>query len=83
MPDYITFTVQLRLNKIMEMIFMLELLIVVLLVYVSYKLKQQEKLIREQNNLIESLQEMQGHCKHHVKRLEKLLRDVEEEIIIN
>ena len=51
---------------------MLELLIVVLLVYVSFKLKQQEKLIRAQNDLIESLQEMQSHCKHHVKRLEKL-----------
>ena len=51
---------------------MLELLIVILLVYVSFKLKQQEKLIRAQNDLIESLQEMQSHCKHHVKNLEKL-----------
>lgn len=51
---------------------MLEILIVVLLVYVSYKLKQQEKLIKSQNEFIESLQEMQNHCKSHVKRLEKL-----------
>ena len=58
---------------------MLEILIVVLLVYVSYKIKEQDKLIRTQNRLIESLQEMQGHCKHHVKRLEKLYEDVKKE----
>ncbi len=58
---------------------MLELLIVILLVYVSFKLKQQEKLIRTQNTLIESLQEMQGHCKHHVKRLEKLYDSLDKE----
>ena len=51
---------------------MLELIIVILLVYVSYKLKKQEKMMRVQNELIESLQEMQGHCKHHIKTLEKL-----------
>jgi len=51
---------------------MLELLIVVLLLYVSYKLKQQEKMMRTQNELIESLQEMQAHCRQHVKRLERL-----------
>ncbi len=51
---------------------MIELLIVILLLYVSYKLKTQDKLMREQNDLIKSLQEMQGHCRHHVKRLEKL-----------
>ena len=51
---------------------MLELLIVILLVYVSYKLKQQEKMMRSQNDIIQSLQEMQGHCRHHVKKLEKL-----------
>jgi len=50
---------------------MLDLLIVVLLLYVSYKLKSQDKLIRKQNRLIESLQEMQSHCKSHLKRLEK------------
>ena len=51
---------------------MLEILIVVLLVYVSYKLKQQEKLIKSQNEFIESLQEMQKHCKSHVERLKEL-----------
>ena len=51
---------------------MLDLLIVILLLYVSYKLKSQDKLIKAQNEFIESLQEMQEHCKHHVKRLEKL-----------
>ncbi|WP_373001226.1 hypothetical protein [Sulfurimonas sp.] len=50
---------------------MLELIIVILLVYVSYKLKQQEKLMREQNSLIESFQEIQTHCREHIKRLEK------------
>jgi len=54
---------------------MLDILIVVLLVYVSYKIKQQDKLIKTQNRLIESLQGMQGHCKHHIKRLEKLYDD--------
>jgi len=58
---------------------MLELIIVILLVYVSYKLKQQEKMMRTQNELIESLQEMQGHCKHHVKRLEKLYDSISKE----
>ena len=58
---------------------MLELLIVILLLYVSYKLKQQDALMREQNRLIESLQEMQGHCRHHVKRLEKLYESLPKE----
>ena len=56
---------------------MLDILIVVLLVYISYKIKGQDKLIRKQNDLIKSLQEMQGHCKHHVKRLEKLYDEVD------
>ena len=51
---------------------MLELIIVILLVYVSYKLKQQVNMMREQNRIIESLQEMQENCKKHVQRLEKL-----------
>lgn len=57
---------------------MLDLLIVILLVYVSYKLKSQEKMMRAQNELIESLQEMQTHCKHHIKRLEKLYENKDE-----
>ncbi len=51
---------------------MLELIIVILLLYVSFKLYKQDALMQTQNELIESLQEMQGHCKEHVKRLEKL-----------
>ncbi len=51
---------------------MLELIIVILLLYVSFKLYKQDALMQTQNELIESLQEMQTHCKHHVKRLEKL-----------
>ncbi len=51
---------------------MFNLLILVLLVYISHKLYRQEALMKEQNELIESLQEMQAHCKQHVKRLEKL-----------
>jgi len=56
---------------------MLELMIVILLLIVSYKLHAQDKLMRQQNKLIESLQEMQAHCKHHVKRLEKLYDNLE------
>lgn len=51
---------------------MLELIIVILLLYVSYKLYKQDALMQIQNELIESLQEMQTHCREHVKRLEKL-----------
>ena len=51
---------------------MLELIIVVLLVYVSYKLSKQEMLMRKQNDLIESLQEMQDECRNHVERLENM-----------
>ncbi len=50
---------------------MIEIFIVVLLLYVSFKLKQQEKLIRLQNDFIDSLQENQKHCTHHIKNLEK------------
>ena len=51
---------------------MLELLIVVLLVYVSYKLSKQEALMREQNELIDDLRDMQDECKNHVERLENM-----------
>jgi len=51
---------------------MLELLIVVLLVYVSYKLLKQEALMREQNDLIDDLRDMQDECKNHVERLESM-----------
>ncbi len=51
---------------------MLELLIVVLLVYVSYKLSKQEALMREQNELIEDLRDIQDECKNHVERLESM-----------
>ena len=51
---------------------MLEILIVVLLVYVSYKLSKQEALMREQNELIEDLRDMQDECRNHVERLENM-----------
>ncbi len=51
---------------------MLELLIVVLLVYVSYKLSKQEALMREQNDLIDDLRDMQDECNNHVERLESM-----------
>ena len=51
---------------------MLELIIVILLLYVSYKLSKQEALMRQQNDLIEELQQMQENCKDHVERLEKI-----------
>ncbi len=51
---------------------MLDLFIVILLLYVSYKLTSQENLILSQNDLIESLQETQNHCQAHIKKLERL-----------
>ncbi|MEA3371978.1 MAG: hypothetical protein U9Q40_11620 [Campylobacterota bacterium] len=51
---------------------MLELLIVVLLVYVSYKLSKQEGLMKEQNELIDDLRDMQDECRNHVERLENM-----------
>ena len=51
---------------------MLDLFIFILLLFVSFKLYRQDALMQTQNELIESLKEMQAHCKHHVKRLEKI-----------
>lgn len=51
---------------------MLEFLIVVLLVYVSYKLSKQEALMQEQNDLIDDLRDMQDECRNHVERLESM-----------
>jgi len=51
---------------------MLELIIVVLLLYVSYKLTKQEALMREQNDLIDDLRDMQENCRNHVERLENM-----------
>jgi len=51
---------------------MLELLIVILLVYVSYKLSQQGALMKEQNELIDDLRDMQNECRNHVERLENM-----------
>ncbi|MGB5964706.1 MAG: hypothetical protein WBF77_00110 [Sulfurimonadaceae bacterium] len=51
---------------------MLELIIVIVLLYVSYKLYLQDALMQEQNELIESLQERQEDCKQHITKLEKL-----------
>lgn len=55
-----------------EEVTMLELLIVVLLVYVSYKLSKQEGLMKEQNELIDDLRDMQDECRNHVERLENM-----------
>ena len=51
---------------------MLELLIVVLLVYVSYKLSKQEAIMKEQNDLIDDLRDMQDECRNHVERLDSM-----------
>lgn len=51
---------------------MLELIIVILLIYVSYKLTKQEMLMREQNELIDDLRDMQDECRNHVERLENM-----------
>ncbi len=58
--------------KKLEEVKMLEILIVVLLVYVSYKLSKQEALMREQNELIEDLRDVQDECRNHVERLESM-----------
>ena len=51
---------------------MLEIIIVVLLVYISYKLSKQEALIQEQNELIDDLRDMQDECRNHVERLDSM-----------
>ncbi len=51
---------------------MLELIIVILLLFVSYKLTKQEMLMRQQNDLIDDLRDMQDECKNHVERLESM-----------
>ena len=51
---------------------MLELIIVIVLLYVSYKLYLQDALLQEQNELIDSIQEKQVDCKEHITKLEKL-----------
>lgn len=58
---------------------MLELLIVVLLVYVSYKLSKQEAVMKEQNDLIDDLRDMQDECRTHVERLESMHNIVSDE----
>ncbi len=58
---------------------MIDLFIVILLLYVSFKLYKQDALIQTQNELIKSFQEMQSHCKNHVKRLEKLYDSFEKD----
>ncbi len=58
--------------KKLEEVKMLEILIVVLLVYVSYKLSKQEALMREQNELIDDLRDMQDECRNHVERLDTM-----------
>ena len=50
---------------------MLNILIVVLLLYISYKLSKQEAMIQTQNELIDSFREMQDECNKRVKKLEK------------
>lgn len=49
---------------------MLELIIVIVLLYVSYKLYLQDALMQEQNELIDSLQETQEKCQERITKLE-------------
>ena len=51
---------------------MLELIIVIVLLYVSYKLYLQDALMQEQNELIASLQETQETCQERITKLETL-----------
>ncbi len=51
---------------------MLELIIVIVLLYVSYKLYLQDALMQEQNEFILSLQEKQEECKSRITKLEGL-----------
>lgn len=50
---------------------MLELIIVIVLLYVSYKLYLQDALMQEQNDFIMSLQEKQEKCLERITRLEE------------
>ena len=50
---------------------MLELIIVIVLLYVSYKLYLQDALMQEQNDFIMSLQEKQERCLERITRLEE------------
>ena len=51
---------------------MLELIIVIVLLYVSYKLYLQDALMQEQNEFILSLQEKQEKCQERITRLEEM-----------
>ena len=51
---------------------MLELIIVIVLLYVSYKLYLQDALMQEQNEFIETLQETQEKCQERIARLEEM-----------
>ena len=51
---------------------MLELIIVIVLLYISYKLYLQDALMQEQNELIEELQELQEECSQQIIKLEKM-----------
>ena len=50
---------------------MLELIIVIVLLYVSYKLYLQDALMQEQNEFIETLQTTQEKCQERIARLEE------------
>ena len=51
---------------------MLELIIVIVLLYVSYKLYLQDALMQEQNEFILSLQEKQEKCQERITKLEEM-----------
>ena len=51
---------------------MLELIIVIVLLYVSYKLYLQDALMQEQNDFIETLQATQEKCQERITRLEEM-----------
>lgn len=51
---------------------MLELIIVIVLLYVSYKLYLQDALMQEQNEFIETLQTTQEKCQERIEKLESV-----------
>ena len=51
---------------------MLELIIVIVLLYVSYKLYLQDALMQEQNEFIETLQTTQEKCQERIAKLESV-----------
>ena len=58
---------------------MLELIIVIVLLYVSYKLYLQDALMQEQNEFIETLQTTQEKCQERITKLETMFDTLSKE----